>query len=99
MIVQRMRWRIKTKYMQDAIDLGIAEMERVGRPYRTYSVAIGEMNTLTTDMEFDSYEEREQYWKAYFESQEGQDFVAKFSNEYTVDGTFSSEILNPLGSK
>ena len=89
MLVNRRTFMVKNGHWDEAVAMGVAEVQRVGLPHasRVYAPEIGPFSTLVLEADFESLAEYEEFWAEYFASPEAVEFNEKWDTVTESGGT------------
>jgi hypothetical protein len=89
MLVNRRTFIVKNGCWEEAVAMGVAEVQRIGLPRasRLYVSEIGPFSSLVGEFEFESLAEYEAFWAEYFASPEGVAFNEKWGTVTESGGT------------
>ncbi len=62
MIVERWTWQVRTENKSEFIELVKASVEALGFTPRVCSYRFGAMDTVSSDLEFETLQDREKWW-------------------------------------
>jgi hypothetical protein len=92
MLVERWTWKAKQGHRRELIELIKAWVERNGFTPRVSSVVYGAWDTVSSDLEFETIEDRQKFWEAFDWSQpEVAEFLKTLQN--LIESETTCELL------